>query len=156
MLDFKDNYFINYSNNPFFSKFNIKELFIIGSLIEKEGLDYIDKKKIYSVIINRLEKKMRLQIDATVLYSITEGKYNLGRKLTFDDLKIDHPYNTYKINGLPPKPISYVGLKTIELILEGYNTDYLYYFFNSIKNEHEFSKNFEEHKSKLNEYRNQK
>ena len=51
---------------------------------------------------------MKLQIDATVLYAITEGRYDLNRKLLLSDLKIDHPYNTYINNGLPPKPISYV------------------------------------------------
>ena len=56
---------------------------IIGSLIEKEGLDEEDKKKISSVIFNRLNKNMKLQIDATVLYAITNGKYNLNRKLLF-------------------------------------------------------------------------
>ena len=52
---------------------------------------------------------MKLQIDATVLFAITDGNYNLDRKLLISDLKIDHPYNTYLHKGLPPKPISYVG-----------------------------------------------
>ena len=43
--------------------------------------------------MNRLNKKMRLQIDATVLFAVTNGKYNLKRKLNFSDLKIDDPYN---------------------------------------------------------------
>ena len=64
---------------------------IIGSIIEKEGLDREDKKKISSVIFNRLNKNMKLQIDATVIYAITKGGYNLKRKLLFKDLKFDHP-----------------------------------------------------------------
>ncbi len=154
LKNYKKNYLKKYEKNLFFRKYNKKELIIIGSLIEKEGLDYNDKRKIYSVIMNRLNKKMRLQIDATVLFAVTNGKYNLKRKLNFSDLKIDDPYNTYKINGLPPKPISYVGKKTIDIIMENHKSDYLFYFFNNQLNRHIFSKNFNEHKAKLNEYRN--
>jgi UPF0755 protein len=52
--------------------------------------------------MNRLKLNMKLQIDATVIFSLTEGKRDLDRKLTYDDLKIDNPYNTYKNYGLPP------------------------------------------------------
>ena len=142
-----------YKNEKLLKKFTFEEIIIIGSLLEKEGLDYEDKKKIYSVIINRLNKKMRLQIDATVIYAITEGIRDFDRKLTYNDLKIEHNYNTYFIRGLPPKPISYVGHKTIELIFENYKTDYLFYFYNSIKGKHIFSKNYKDHLTKLNEYR---
>ena len=135
-------------------KYTVEELFIIGSLIEKEGLNYFDKKQISSVIINRLNNKIKLQIDATVIFALTNGNYNLGRKLNYSDLKVQHPYNTYVINGLPPGPIAFVGTKTIELILENYKTDFLFYFFNENYNKHIFSKNFEEHKRKLREYRN--
>ena len=117
-----------YKNNKLLEKYSFDEIIIIGSLIEKEGLDYNDKRKIFSVIDNRLSINMKLQIDATVIYAITKGIKNLSRKLTYRDLEINSPYNTYKIYGLPPKPISYVSYKTIELIFENYKTDYLYYF----------------------------
>ena len=129
---------------------------IIGSLIEKEGLNSDDKKKISSVIFNRLQKNMKLQIDATVLFAITDGKYNLGRKLLLSDLKYNHPYNSYLIKGLPPGPISYVGKKTLDIIFENYKSDFLFYFFNNSLNRHIFSKTFEEHKKKLNDYRSKK
>ena len=154
LLNYKKKYINNLIDNTFFKKFTIDDLFIIASLIEKEGLDYNDKRNISSVIMNRLKIKMKLQIDATVIYALTEGDYNLNRKLLIKDLKIDHPYNTYIISSLPPKPISYVGTKTIELILENYKTNYLFYFFNKSLNKHIFSENYEQHKLKLNEYRN--
>ncbi len=156
LKEIKKKYFKKYRNNILLNKFSEDEILIIGSLIEKEGLDYEDKKKISSVILNRLNKNMKLQIDASVLFSITDGKYNLGRKLSFDDLKIKHPYNTYHIYGLPPKPISYVGKKTLDIIFENYKSDFLFYFFDNSLNRHIFSKNFEEHKNKLNDYRNNK
>ncbi len=153
---FKINYFKKYKNNKLFNNFNVNEIMIIGSLLEKEGLDYDDKRIISSVIINRLSKKMKLQIDATVLFAITNGNFNLQRKLLLSDLKIDHPFNTYVYKGLPPEPISYVGKKTIDILFENYSTDFLFYFFNNSLNRHIFSKTFKEHKRKLNEYRNKK
>ena len=156
LINFKDDYFNKKLNNNLLKRFSIKEIFILGSLIEKEGIDYDDKKKIYSVLINRLNKNMKLQIDATVLFAITKGNYDLERNLKYSDLKIKHPYNTYYIYGLPPEPISYVGLKTIELIFENYKTNYLFYFYNEFENKHLFSESYAEHKKKLNEYRAKK
>ena len=149
----KLNYINKYKKNTFFDKYNINDLFIIGSLIEKEGFDNLDKKLISSVIFNRLDKKMRLQIDATVIFAITNGEYNLERKLNLKDLKFNHSHNTYLIKALPPSPISYVGKKTIDIIFENYKSDFLFYFFNNTYKRHVFSKTFEEHKYKLNEYR---
>ncbi len=149
----KKNYFNDYKNNKLFEEYNKNEIMIIGSLLEKEGLDAIDKKKISSVIFNRLNKNMKLQIDATVLFSITNGNYDLNRKLLLSDLKIDHPFNTYLYTGLPPKPISYVGKKTLDLIFENHKSDFLFYFFNKSLNKHIFSKTYKKHKDKLNEYR---
>jgi len=153
---FKNKFFEKYLEHPFLKEFTINELLIIGSLIEKEGLDYLDKKNISSVILNRLNKKMKLQIDATVIFAITDGQYGLDRDLTYNDLDFEHPYNTYHIYGLPPKPISYVGSKTIELILENYKTDFLFYFYNNNEKKHIFSETYSEHRRKLNEYRSKK
>ena len=145
-----------YKDHHLLKKYSFDEILIIGSLLEKEGIDYEDKRKIYSVIMNRLKLNMKLQIDATVIFSITEGKRDFDRKLTYDDLKIENPYNTYKNYGLPPGPISYVGHKTIELIFEDYKTNYLFYFYSSLENKHIFSLNYKDHLKRLNEYRSKK
>ena len=74
-----------------------------------------DKKLISSVIFNRLEKNMKLQIDASTIFAITKGKYKFNRKLTLKDLKIkDDPYNTYNVKGLPPTPICFVVEKQLK------------------------------------------
>ena len=156
LITIKSKYMNNFKDNIIYKKFTENEIMIIGSIIEKEGLDREDKKKISSVIFNRLNKNMKLQIDATVIYAITKGQYNLKRKLLFKDLKIDHPFNTYIYNGLPPKPISYVGKETLDIIFENYKTDFLFYFFDNSLKRHIFSKTYAEHKRKLNEYRNKK
>ena len=134
-------------------KYSKKEIMIIASLVAKEALDDEDKKLVTSVILNRIEKNMKLQIDATVIYALTEGKKKFDRNLTFKDLKIKHPFNTYHIKGLPPSMISIVNTKTIEIVLENYKTNFLYYFFNYYEGRHIYSKTFKEHKRKLNEYR---
>ncbi len=149
----KKNYFKRYVNNTLLDDFNENDLMIIGSLLEKEGLGTSDKRKISSVIFNRLNRNMKLQIDATVLFAITNGNYNLGRNLLISDLKINHPFNTYLNKGLPPEPISYVGKKTLDILFEDNKSDFLFYFFNYSLNRHIFSKTFNEHKKKLNEYR---
>ena len=149
----KNEFFLTVKDKSLLYDYSPKELMIIASMIEKEALDDIDKKKVGSVILNRLKKRMKLQIDATVIYALTEGKIPLGRALTLKDLKIKHPYNTYYIQGLPPNLISYVGIKTIEILLENYKTDFLFYFYDKSKKKHIYSKSFEEHKNKLNAYR---
>ncbi len=156
LITIKSKYMNNFKDNIVYKKFTENEIMTIGSLLEKEGLDIEDKKKISSVIYNRLNKKMKLQIDATVIYALTNGEYSMKRNLLLKDLKIDHPYNTYIYNGLPPKPISYVGKETLDIIFENYKTDFLFYFFNKSLNRHIFSKTYEEHRKKLNDYRNKK
>ncbi len=152
----KSEYFNKYKSNKLYSIYSELEIMIIGSLIEKEGLGYIDKKKISSVIINRLNKKMKLQIDATVIFAITDGKFDLDRDLLYKDLKINNKFNTYLYKGLPPKPISYVGKNTLDIFFKDYKTDLLFYFFNNSLKRHIFSKTFNEHKKKLDDYRSSK
>ena len=154
LINIKENYFKKFNQSKLLEQFSDEEIMTIGSLLEKEGLGYKDKQQISSVIFNRLNANMKLQIDATVIYSITQGNYNFNRKLLISDLNIDHPYNTYKYYGLPPKPISYVGKKTLEIIFENNKTDFLFYFFDNYLNRHIFSKTYKDHKKKLNEYRN--
>ena len=156
LRNFKINYFNKKLDNELLKFYSMEDIIIIGSLLEKEGLGIEDKRNISSVILNRLKQGMRLQIDATVIYAITDGEYNLNRNLLISDLKIKHPYNTYIIKGLPPKPIAYVGKKTLDIIFENYKSDFLFYFFNKSLNRHIFSKTYKEHKFNLNEYRKTK
>ena len=149
----KKNFFDKFQNNELLNLYTEKEILIISSLIEKEANNIDDKKLIASVIFNRLKNNMRLQIDATVIFTLTEGKFKLNRKLTLTDLKIQHPFNTYYIYGLPPDLISYVGPETVKIVLENPKSDFLFYFYNILEKKHIFSKNFKEHKIKLNEYR---
>jgi len=82
------------------NKLNITNIVITASLIEKEAAKDVDRPKISSVIYNRLNRNMPLQIDATILYVIGHKD-----KLYNKDLKVQSPYNTYLNKGLPPSPI---------------------------------------------------
>ena len=154
MKIFKMNFFEKYKDNSLFKKYTVDQIMIIASLVEREGIDEYDKKLISSVIFNRLDKNMKLQIDASTIYAITKGNYKFDRKLLLTDLKIKDKFNTYFIKGLPPNPICFVGRKTIEIILENYNSKYLFYFYNNKLNKHIYSETFDDHKRKLILYKN--
>lgn len=108
----------------------IDEVITIASLIEMEAKYPADFKKISSVFHNRLNSKSlpKLQSDATIQYArIYEG---LGRtsSVLIKDLEINHPYNTYIIEGLPPGPICSPRIDSIEAALYPEKTNYYYFF----------------------------
>ena len=102
-------------------------------------------------------EKYLLVADKTKMLGGTYPKY-LKTKALMSSLNsmAGKQSNTYIYNGLPPKPISYVGKETLDIIFENYKTDFLFYFFNNSLNRHIFSKTYEEHKKKLNDYRSKK
>lgn len=127
---------------------NLFEVITKASMIEREAKTDYDRKMIAGVIENRLEKDMRLQIDASVMYAITDGLYDAD-KVYYKDLEKKSPYNTYANSGLPIGPIANPGIKSIEASLNPAQHDYLYYRTDESKSDgsHIFTKNFEEHKS---------
>jgi UPF0755 protein len=94
-----------------------------------------DRPLIASVITNRLQKGMKLQIDATVLYALGEHK----DRVLYRDLEVDSPYNTYKVDGLPPTPISAAGKASLEAMLHPEATNYLYYVLSDKSGKHAFA-----------------
>ncbi|MCM3122517.1 endolytic transglycosylase MltG [Mesobacillus sp. AQ2] len=123
------------------------ELMTMASLIEEEATEKADRDKIASVFYNRLEDGMMLQTDPTVLYAHGEHK----ERVYFKDLEIDDPYNTYKIQGLPPGPIANPGIMSIEAALAPADTDDMYFIATST-GEVLFSKTLDEHNRKVNEH----
>ena len=99
------------------------ELFTVASLVEAESKLQEDRPLVSSVVKNRLNDNMLIQIDATVLYALQKRK----SQVLLVDLQIDSPYNTYKYLGLPPTPISGFGERSIKAVLETPENDYLYY-----------------------------
>ncbi len=131
---------------------NSLELLILASIVEKEAGNEEDKKKVASVFLNRLEKKMRLQSDPTVIYGLTLGKKPLNRKLTKSDLKTQSPFNTYKIPGLPPRPICNPSKSSINAVANPVKTDFLFFVADG-KGGHNFSQNLKQHNNFVKEYR---
>ncbi len=117
----------------------LHEWVIVGSMIELEAEKADERPKIAGVIYNRLEIGMRLQIDATVAYA----KGVMGR-LFFKDYEIDHPYNTYKIQGLPPGPICSPGAASVIAAANPEQHEYLFYVALP-DGSHLFGKTYEEH-----------
>lgn len=122
------------------------EIVTIASLIERESKLDSERAKIAGVIENRLEDGMRLQIDAAVVYAISDGLYDVDRVL-YKDLEVDSPYNVYKNYGLPVGPICNPGLKSIEAAMNPEKHDYLYYRTDDLAGDgsHIFTKTFDEH-----------
>ena len=135
---------------------NIEEIFILSSIIEKEtSFDY-EKKRVAGVFYNRLKKGMRLQSDPTVIFSITKGKKKFNRKLLRKDLKYKSPFNTYLNKGLPPLPICFPGIKSIEATLNPDLNEYFYFVADPKTNGHIFSKDYHQHLKtikKIKEYK---
>ena len=128
------------------------ELVILASIVEREALKNSEKPIIASVFINRLNRKMRLQSDPTVIYALTQGKTNFKRKLSRKDLKKISEFNTYKVFGLPPAPICNPGREAIIAVSQPAKTDYLYFVADG-KGGHKFSKNLEQHINYVSQYR---
>ena len=125
------------------SGYTIHEILTVASLIEKEAGSDEERATIASVIYNRLNSDFRyLQIDATVQYILEERKEDL----TYEDLLIDNPYNTYVYEGLPPGPICNPGLASIQAALEPADTEYYYYALNT-EGTHNFFETYEEHQA---------
>jgi UPF0755 protein len=117
------------------------DVVIIASMIEKESQTAGERRKVAAVIWNRLRQDMLLQIDATIQYALGKTK----PVLTFDDLEIDSPYNTYKHPGLPPTPISNPGLAALKAAADPDDVPYLYYVArNDGSGRHYFSSTYEQ------------
>ncbi|SHJ57352.1 UPF0755 protein [Clostridium cavendishii DSM 21758] len=122
----------------------------IASMIEKEARVDKDRELISSVIKNRLDKKMMLQICSTVIYALGEHKDKLYDK----DLKIDSPYNTYKNYGLPVGPIGNAGKPSIKAAISPADTNYIYYILELDQKTHFFTNKSSEFENKKKERQN--
>jgi len=125
---------------------NVFEVVIEASIIERETGIEEEKPIIAGVIKNRLEIAMKLQMCPTVLYPITDGLYGKNT-VTYDDIAVDSPYNTYMYEGLPVGPICCPSISSIEAVLNPDDNSYFFYHANSEKNDgsHIFTETYEEH-----------
>jgi len=144
---FKENISAKYRSRLDQIDYSLDEIITLASIIEWESAEDSEKPIISGLYWNRLRKGMRLQADPTVNYAV--GK---RRRLTYEDYKVEHPYNTYLHAGLPPGPISNPSKTSIEAALYPEEHDYLY-MVASPDGTHNFSETYREHLRKSAEWR---
>ncbi len=125
----------------------MREVVTLASIVEKETAVPAERRRIASVLLNRLKRRVPLQSDPTVIYAIP----NFNGNLTREHLLIASPYNTYRFAGLPPGPIANPGLESLLAVVDPEPTDYLY-FVSKNDGTHYFSRTLEEHSRAVNRY----
>jgi len=128
-----------------------EEMLILASVIEGEAGQTDGEgewRKVASVFVNRLNKGMRLEADATVRYGLTLGKKKLGRGLRRSELEKKTPYNTYKIDGLPLTPILNPGIAAIKATVTPETTDYIFFVADGTGG-HAFAETLREHRANV-------
>lgn len=131
---------------------NLYDVMKMASIVEKEAVLDEDRPIIASVFYNRLEKNMLLQSDATVQYAFKERK----KVVSYKDLKVESPYNSYKYKGLPPTPISNPSLKSIEAAISPAKTNYLYFVAKTDGGGNNYAETYEEHLKYEKQYKEQR
>lgn len=124
------------------------EALTMASIVEKETGQPSERQTIAGVFVRRLEKRMRLQTDPTVIYGLLpKFDGNIRRR----DLRRDTPYNTYKRRGLPPTPIAMPGGEAIHAAMHPADGDSLY-FVSRGDGSHYFSATLDEHNKAVIKY----
>ena len=131
-----------------------EEAVILASIVEKETGRAEERRHVAGVLVNRLERGMRLQSDPTVIYALTKGVGPLGRDLLRSDWQFDDPYNTYRHEGLPPGPIANPGREAIAAVLDPLDTLDLYFVADG-SGGHAFAATLEEHNRNVARWRRQ-
>ncbi|MCL6560361.1 MAG: endolytic transglycosylase MltG [Firmicutes bacterium] len=138
---------LNYTEQAGRAGLSLHQAVTIASMVEREARIDDERPVIAGVILNRLEKSMLLQIDATVQYALGAQK----PKLYYKDLEINSPYNTYKLNGLPPGPIAMPGKSSLLAAVNPAKTGYLYYVARP-DGSHAFAETLAEHNTNKEKY----
>ena len=121
---------------------NAHEVLTLASIVESESRAEVERPRIARVYLNRLDRGMLLQADPTVGYALGRGPRS---RLTFKDLRVESPYNTYRHEGLPPGPICSPGLSAIEAVMHATpGTNDLYFVANG-QGRHIFAPSYEKH-----------
>ena len=147
--------FIDYSQSIWKLKTSLNPLktlddaIILASIVEKEAGNDDEKSIIAGVFLNRLNLKMRLQADPTIIYGLLP---NFNGNITKKNLKDpSNKYNTYQISGLPPTPISIVSKSSLEAVILGEPNEYLYFVAKGDGTNY-FSRNYAEHLQAVRKY----
>jgi UPF0755 protein len=127
--------------------FSVPQIVTIASMVEREAKVDAERALIAGVIYNRLHRGMPLEIDATIEYALPHHK----TQLSYGDLALNSPYNTYTHTGLPPTPIANPGRKSLLAAFHPATVDYLYYVYRG-HGRHQFSRTLEEQQAAERKY----
>ncbi|MER0237977.1 endolytic transglycosylase MltG [Fulvimarina sp. MAC8] len=132
---------------------DIGQFVTLASIVERETGIASERPHVASVFVNRLREGMRLQSDPTFLYGIYGGAGKPSEEpITRSDIESDTPYNTYRINGLPPGPIAIPGRAALEAVAHPLDTNDLYFVADGTGG-HVFSETLDEHNRNVQKYR---
>jgi UPF0755 protein len=138
------------AQSPLPEGWSISEIVTLASMIEKEVRIPEERPIVASVLVNRLERKIPLACDATIIYALKlAGTYN--GNLRKSDLAINSPYNSYLRLNLPPGPIANPGADSLHAALNPSKTDYLYYVSRN-DGTHQFSSDFHSHQKAVSRF----
>jgi len=121
-----------------------EQLVTLASIVEKETGKADERSRVAAVFANRLQKKMKLQSDPTIIYGLVGGKGTLGRPIKRSEISQPSPYNTYTIDGLPPGPIANPGRASLEAAANPARTRDLFFVADGTGG-HAFSESLDAH-----------
>jgi UPF0755 protein len=128
-----------------------EEVMTVASIVQEESNKKDEKPIIAGLYLNRIKRGMPLQADPTVKFAL--GNFHIKRVLN-SHLSIDSPYNTYKYPGLPPGPINFPEISSIEAVLNAAKTPYIYMCARQdFSGYHNFSKNLSAHNENARKYK---
>lgn len=136
-------------------KLSIEQVITLASIVQKETQTISERPKVAGLYLNRYHHKWPLQADPTVIFAIKEkyGQDKEVKRVLLKDLEIDSKYNTYKIQGIPPGPISMPDISSINAVLSPANHNY-YYMCADIENfgQHVFARTLAQHNRNAAKY----
>ncbi|MCZ0932282.1 MAG: endolytic transglycosylase MltG [Oligoflexia bacterium] len=140
------------SQSPLEVNLSRHQVVTLASLVEKETGQAKERPLIAGVFFNRLKKKMKLQSDPTILYSLYLIRgFDIEKNIRKADILFNSPYNTYVVKGLPPNPIANPGKESLQAVFKPEKSDY-FYFVSRNDGSHKFSKTYKEHEKAVYEY----
>jgi UPF0755 protein len=125
-----------------------EQLVTLASIVEKETGKADERSRVAAVFANRLQKKMKLQSDPTIIYGLVGGKGTLGRPIKRSEINQPSPYNTYVIDGLPPGPIANPGRASLEAAANPARTRDLFFVADGTGG-HAFSESLDAHQKNV-------